>query len=121
MFKAPSLRNIILTPPYFHSGKVWSPKESVAMMGDAQLGITRNQRDVHHRVPAEHYREPAFNHVSYSSGVNGQHAKTEIGLAFSPSDLGARSSPVLPEFIAELSRHCLSHSELFVSARVNPW
>ncbi len=46
MFKAPSLGNIILTPPYFHSGKVWSLKESVAIMGDSQLGITLNQRDV---------------------------------------------------------------------------
>ncbi len=40
VFKSPSLRNIDLTPPYFHSGKVWSLKSSVAIMGSAQLGIT---------------------------------------------------------------------------------
>lgn len=39
MFKAPTLRNIDLTPPYFHSGKVWSLKEAVSVMGSAQLGI----------------------------------------------------------------------------------
>jgi len=39
VFKAPMLRNIVLTPPYFHSGKVWSLKEAVSIMGSAQLGI----------------------------------------------------------------------------------
>ena len=38
VFKAPTLRNIELTPPYFHSGKVWSLKETVQIMGTAQLG-----------------------------------------------------------------------------------
>ncbi len=38
-FKAPSLRNIALTPPYFHSGKVWDLKEAIKIMGAAQLGI----------------------------------------------------------------------------------
>jgi cytochrome c peroxidase len=40
VFKAPSLRNIELTPPYFHSGKIWSLKEAVQIMGSAQLGAT---------------------------------------------------------------------------------
>ncbi len=38
-FKAPSLRNVALTPPYFHSGKVWSLRQAVAIMGAAQLGV----------------------------------------------------------------------------------
>jgi cytochrome c peroxidase len=38
VFKAPSLRNIGLTPPYFHSGKVWDLKEAIKIMGVAQLG-----------------------------------------------------------------------------------
>jgi cytochrome c peroxidase len=46
MFKAPSLRNIVLTPPYFHSGKTWSLKDAVEIMGSAQLGITLNSREV---------------------------------------------------------------------------
>lgn len=39
VFKSPSLRNIDLTPPYFHSGAVWSLKDAVRIMGSAQLGI----------------------------------------------------------------------------------
>jgi cytochrome c peroxidase len=46
LFKAPSLRNIALTPPYFHSGKVWSLKDAVAIMGTAQLGIILSQKEV---------------------------------------------------------------------------
>lgn len=40
VFKSPSLRNIDLTPPYFHSGRVWDLKQAVAIMGSAQLGAT---------------------------------------------------------------------------------
>ncbi len=45
-FKAPTLRNIELTPPYFHSGKVWSLTDAVAIMGNAQLGIKLNQTEI---------------------------------------------------------------------------
>jgi len=47
VFKAPSLRNIDLTPPYFHSGKVWGLKEAVQVMGSVQLGaiITDGEAD----------------------------------------------------------------------------
>ncbi len=38
VFKAPSLRNISLTPPYFHSGKVRDLGQAVQIMGTAQLG-----------------------------------------------------------------------------------
>jgi len=38
VFKAPSLRNVTLTPPYFHSGSVWSLEQAVGIMGSAQLG-----------------------------------------------------------------------------------
>ncbi|UCG85683.1 MAG: cytochrome-c peroxidase [Gemmatimonadota bacterium] len=37
-FKAPSLRNVDLTPPYFHSGAVWDLGAAVRVMGTAQLG-----------------------------------------------------------------------------------
>ena len=46
VFKAPSLRNIELTPPYFHSGSVWSLKEAVSVMGSAQLGIKLTDHEV---------------------------------------------------------------------------
>jgi cytochrome c peroxidase len=38
VFKVPTLRNIELTPPYFHSGKVWDLRQAVGIMGVSQLG-----------------------------------------------------------------------------------
>jgi cytochrome c peroxidase len=38
VFRASPLRNITLTEPYFHSGKVWDLEQAVAIMGVAQLG-----------------------------------------------------------------------------------
>ncbi|VAW38503.1 Cytochrome c551 peroxidase [hydrothermal vent metagenome] len=46
VFKAPSLRNIALTAPYFHSGRVWSLREAVAIMGSAQLGATLTNNEI---------------------------------------------------------------------------
>ncbi|SNB46072.1 cytochrome-c peroxidase [Geobacter sp. DSM 9736] len=39
VFKSPPLRNVALTPPYFHSGKVWKLQDAVTLMGSAQLGV----------------------------------------------------------------------------------
>jgi cytochrome c peroxidase len=38
LFRSPTLRNVALTPPYFHSGAIWDLKEAVKLMGSAQLG-----------------------------------------------------------------------------------
>ncbi len=38
VFRASPLRNIALTAPYFHSGKVWNLEQAVAIMGSSQLG-----------------------------------------------------------------------------------
>src|SRR5262249_14880698 len=38
VFKVPSLRNVELTAPYFHSGHVFDLKQAVAVMGESQLG-----------------------------------------------------------------------------------
>jgi cytochrome c peroxidase len=46
VFRAPSLRNVALTPPYFHTGKVWSLKQAVAIMGVSQLGAQLNEAEV---------------------------------------------------------------------------
>ena len=40
MFKVPSLRNIALTAPYFHDGKVANLKDATILMADIQLGKT---------------------------------------------------------------------------------
>jgi len=42
-FKVPSLRNIEHTYPYFHDGSVWSLREAVQIMGEAQLGKNFSQ------------------------------------------------------------------------------
>ncbi len=38
VFKVPTLRNIGLTPPYFHSGQSWDLKQAVGVMATSQLG-----------------------------------------------------------------------------------
>ncbi|MCB1328654.1 MAG: cytochrome-c peroxidase [Maritimibacter sp.] len=38
VFRAGPLRNIALTAPYFHSGKVWSLEVAVQIMAESQLG-----------------------------------------------------------------------------------
>ncbi len=38
VFKVPTLRNIALTAPYFHSGRCWDLHQAVAVMGSSQLG-----------------------------------------------------------------------------------
>lgn len=38
VFRAAPLRNIALTAPYFHSGKVWDLKTAVQIMAESQLG-----------------------------------------------------------------------------------
>jgi cytochrome c peroxidase len=45
VFKAPSLRNVDRTPPYFHSGRVWGLEQAVAIMGSAQLGATLSDEE----------------------------------------------------------------------------
>jgi cytochrome c peroxidase len=46
VFKSPSLRNIELTTPYFHSGKVWCLKEATGIMSAAQLGIKLSKEEI---------------------------------------------------------------------------
>jgi len=38
VFKVPTLRNIALTAPYFHTGGAWDLRQAVAVMGTSQLG-----------------------------------------------------------------------------------
>ena len=46
VFRAPSLRNVTLTAPYFHSGKVWGLEQAVEVMGISQLGETLSGEDI---------------------------------------------------------------------------
>lgn len=46
VFRVPPLRNIALTAPYFHSGKVWDLRQAIAVMGSSQLGTTLSDDEV---------------------------------------------------------------------------
>ena len=46
VFKVPTLRNIDLTPPYFHTGASWDLRQAVAVMGSSQLGIELSNVEV---------------------------------------------------------------------------
>lgn len=46
VFKVPTLRNIALTAPYFHTGQSWDLRQAVAVMGTSQLGTQLNDDDV---------------------------------------------------------------------------
>ena len=45
-FKSPTLRNVGITPPYFHSGVVWELEDAVRIMGSAQLGQQLTDEEV---------------------------------------------------------------------------
>jgi len=64
-FKSPSLRNIELTTPYFHSGKVWSLKAAVVVMSTAQLESSLKKDEVDNVVAflkATTGKQPAVMH-----------------------------------------------------------
>lgn len=46
VFKVPTLRNIALTAPYFHTGQAWDLRQAVAVMGASQLGIRLTDDEV---------------------------------------------------------------------------
>lgn len=54
VFKVPTLRNVVLTPPYFHTGKAWDLRQAVAVMGAAQLGATLTEGEVNEIVAFLH-------------------------------------------------------------------
>ena len=45
VFKVPSLRNVAMTPPYFHDGSVRSLPEAVRIMAKVQLGRALSDQD----------------------------------------------------------------------------
>jgi cytochrome c peroxidase len=46
VFRVPPLRNVELTPPYFHSGQVWDLNQAVGIMAVDQLGKSLNDDQV---------------------------------------------------------------------------
>ena len=46
MVKAPTLRNITETAPYFHNGAIWKLADAVKEMGRIQLGLDLSEAEV---------------------------------------------------------------------------
>jgi cytochrome c peroxidase len=46
IFKVPSLRNVAMTPPYFHDGSVTTLPQAVRIMGKVQLGKELTDQEV---------------------------------------------------------------------------
>lgn len=46
VYKVPTLRNIALTAPYFHTGAVWDLKQAVGVMGSSQLGANLTPAEI---------------------------------------------------------------------------
>lgn len=46
VYKVPTLRNIALTAPYFHTGSVWDLRQAVQVMGSSQLSATLSADEV---------------------------------------------------------------------------
>lgn len=46
VYKVPTLRNIALTAPYFHTGSVWDLRQAVQVMGSSQLGAELSSDEV---------------------------------------------------------------------------
>jgi cytochrome c peroxidase len=46
VFKVPTLRNIALTAPYFHSGQSWDLRQAVAVMATSQLGAKLSAEEI---------------------------------------------------------------------------
>lgn len=45
VFRSPALRNVALTYPYFHTGKVWDLNTAVEIMSSSQLGMDLNKEE----------------------------------------------------------------------------
>ncbi len=80
VFKAPTLRNVELTPPYFHSGRVWSLQDAVKLMGTAQLGTELNEKE-------------AADIVSFLKSTTGK--QPEVVYPILPASTDATPRPVL--------------------------
>ena len=48
VFRVPSLRNVVMTPPYFHDGSVPTLRAAVRIMGKVQLGQTLSEDQIEH-------------------------------------------------------------------------
>ena len=77
IFKVPQLRNVAMTPPYFHDGSVEKLDDAVRVMARLQLGKQLTDDDVKHivaflqaltgEVPAQFAKAPPLPVAPYSN------------------------------------------------------
>ena len=103
VFKVPTLRNIALTTPYFHSGKSWDLEQAVGVMAvePARRRARRRGREEDHRLPRQPDRraaagglpDPAAQHRRHAAaGVLRRRAAVRGGQARPPGRPTARPS-----------------------------
>jgi len=80
VFRSPTLRNVELTGPYFHSGKVWDLRQAVAVMGSSQLGAKLNDEEIDQIT-------------AFLKALTGQQPRIEYPLL--PASLSATPQPML--------------------------
>lgn len=80
VFRSPTLRNVELTGPYFHSGKVWDLRQAVAVMGPSQLGAKLNDEEIDQIT-------------AFLKALTGQQPRIEYPLL--PASLSATPQPML--------------------------
>ena len=82
VFKVPSLRNVAMTPPYFHDGSVATLPQAIRVMAKVQLGKTLSDQDVREitaflnsltgTLPADFHEPPVLPAAAFpSSAVQG--------------------------------------------------
>lgn len=79
VFKVPSLRNVAMTPPYFHDGSVATLPEAVRVMAKVQLGKELPKADVDAivafldsltgRLPKEYATAPELHAAAFAPGM----------------------------------------------------
>lgn len=80
VFKVPPLRNVELTPPYFHSGKIWGLRDAVEVMGVVQVGLEMNGEEMD-KITA------------FLRTLNGEQPKVEYPILPPNTDLTPRPAP----------------------------
>lgn len=83
VFRAAPLRNVEITAPYFHSGKVWDLRTAVEVMGEAQLGEKLSDGD-------------ADLIVAFLDSLTGTMPKITVPTLPSETSATPRPSPVKP-------------------------
>ena len=65
LVKVPTLRNVALTAPYYHNGKIWNLEEAVSEMARIQLGMTLTKEETASIVTFLHALTGKMPSVSY--------------------------------------------------------